>query len=157
LKLETKLKISNSIKKRWTDPEYKKKMKENHYNGNCFKKGYDIRTIHSHLPACNQKRRNSLKEYYKEHKRNLSNIKFEDLKSPGQRKKRILEEQNYKCNKCKLDTWLNQPMKFDLEHKNGYKQDNSRENLECLCPNCHSLTLTWCIPKKFLKNKALIQ
>ena len=56
---------------------------------------------------------------------------------------RILYEQNKKCNKCGLDEWLNTPLILELEHKDGNHFNNNRNNLEMLCPNCHSLTSTW--------------
>ena len=34
-----------------------------------------------------------------------------------------------------------------LHHKNGNKKDHRLDNLELLCPNCHSLTLTFCKSK----------
>lgn len=58
-------------------------------------------------------------------------------------KRRIVLEQDHTCNKCKLKEWLGEQITLELEHKDGNNQNNERENLECLCPNCHSLTLTW--------------
>ena len=59
------------------------------------------------------------------------------------RRKRVLIEQDYKCNKCMLTTWLDAPISLELDHKDGNKKNNKRENLECLCPNCHAQTPTW--------------
>ncbi len=56
---------------------------------------------------------------------------------------RILYEQHEKCNKCGLNEWLGQKLILELEHKDGNHGNNTRENLEMLCPNCHSLTGTW--------------
>lgn len=42
-----------------------------------------------------------------------------------------------------MGEWLGQPITLELEHKDGVHQNNIRENLECLCPNCHSQTDTW--------------
>lgn len=58
-------------------------------------------------------------------------------------KKRILLEQDNECNVCGLREWRGKPLTLELEHKDGNNQNNKRENLECLCPNCHSLTDTW--------------
>jgi len=57
-------------------------------------------------------------------------------------KKRLLESNmfEYKCYCCKRKTWLNKPIPLELEHKNGNKFDNRKENLTLLCPNCHSFT-----------------
>lgn len=50
----------------------------------------------------------------------------------------------YICADCGMgDKWNNKPITLQLEHKNGDNTDNRLENLEFLCPNCHSQTDTW--------------
>jgi hypothetical protein len=49
----------------------------------------------------------------------------------------------YKCCECEIQTWRNQPISLQLEHKNGRNNDNRIENLCFLCPNCHSQTTTF--------------
>lgn len=68
---------------------------------------------------------------------------FDELKTIGMKKRRVKEEQNFTCNRCNLNTWLGQSIKLEVEHKDGNKYNNDRENLEALCPNCHSFTPTW--------------
>lgn len=57
-------------------------------------------------------------------------------------KKRLLSENYFerKCYNCNLDTWMNKPIPLELHHINGNKNDNSLNNLQILCPNCHALT-----------------
>ena len=70
-------------------------------------------------------------------------------------KKRLLKEKLliYECynEKCRITEWLNKKISLQLEHKNGDNADNRIENLELLCPNCHSQTKTFCRPKRSKK------
>lgn len=44
-----------------------------------------------------------------------------------------------KCNICGLDpTWNTKPLTLEINHKNANNIDDRLENLEFLCPNCHS-------------------
>ena len=44
-----------------------------------------------------------------------------------------------KCEKCGVSTWFNIELPLELHHKNNNHLDNSLDNLEILCPNCHSI------------------
>jgi len=59
------------------------------------------------------------------------------------RKRKVFLEQDKKCNKCKIHNWQGKELTFEIEHIDGNKHNNLRENLEVLCPNCHAQTLTW--------------
>ena len=58
-------------------------------------------------------------------------------------KKRVVLEQNHKCNHCGIDEWNGKTIALELEHKDGNHSNNRRDNLEAICPNCHSQTETW--------------
>jgi RNA polymerase subunit RPABC4/transcription elongation factor Spt4 len=59
------------------------------------------------------------------------------------KRKRVIREQNYKCITCGLSEWLGKPISFEIDHKDGDNANDSRDNLEAMCPNCHSTTDTW--------------
>jgi len=60
-------------------------------------------------------------------------------------KKRLIAEnilQNV-CSNCGIDSWNNKPIMLELHHKDGVRSNHNLENLQLLCPNCHSQTETF--------------
>lgn len=57
-------------------------------------------------------------------------------------RKKILEEnlKPHKCERCGLETWLDSPIPLEVHHKDGNRTNNTLENFELLCPNCHAFT-----------------
>ena len=47
------------------------------------------------------------------------------------------------CAECGISEWLDRPLSLELHHVNGNGHDNCLENLQLLCPNCHSQTDNW--------------
>ncbi|MFD6797309.1 HNH endonuclease [Streptomyces cyaneofuscatus] len=46
------------------------------------------------------------------------------------------------------DTWRGRRLVLEIDHINGDRLDNRRENLRYLCPSCHSQTQTFSRPRK---------
>lgn len=44
-----------------------------------------------------------------------------------------------KCEICGVSIWQGVKLPLELHHKNGNHNDNSFDNLQILCPNCHSI------------------
>ena len=67
--------------------------------------------------------------------------KSEDIQSNKVRIK-LLEEgfKEHQCECCGGTEWLGKPIPLELHHKDGKKTNNSLENFELLCPNCHAFT-----------------
>jgi Zn finger protein HypA/HybF involved in hydrogenase expression len=144
--------------------EIKNKISEGVKNSEKFKQGQINRNKFIDYKKIAEKNKESWNK-------KILNAKYETL-SFGRLKKRIKLEQKNKCNKCGINSWNDKPITLELEHKDGNNQNNKRENLECLCPNCHSQTSTWRgknktnkrnkisddeIVKSYLKNKNIRQ
>ena len=67
-----------------------------------------------------------------------------DIQSNKIRKKLIQEGfKECKCERCGLSEWLGEPLHLELHHIDGDKTNNTLENFQLLCPNCHSMTDSW--------------
>lgn len=74
----------------------------------------------------------------------------------GPHKKVLIDERGHICEKCGNSEWLGKHITLELEHKDGDNKNNIKDNLELLCPNCHSQTKTWRRAKdkyKYKRNK----
>jgi len=61
-------------------------------------------------------------------------------------KKRLIKEgiKNNVCEVCGLlGYWNNAPLIMELNHINGNKYNHDLDNLQTICPNCHSQTETF--------------
>jgi 5-methylcytosine-specific restriction endonuclease McrA len=68
---------------------------------------------------------------------------FSEISGKGMRF-RILHEQNNQCSECGIGkTWNNKPLTLQLDHIDGDRKNNTRENLRMICPNCHTQTHTY--------------
>ena len=47
------------------------------------------------------------------------------------------------CEQCHNTLWLGQPINLEIHHKDGNHNNNLLDNLQLLCPNCHSYTDNW--------------
>ena len=48
--------------------------------------------------------------------------------------------QAQRCENCGISRWRERSLSLCLHHINGDRHDNRLENLQLLCPNCHSQT-----------------
>jgi len=74
----------------------------------------------------------------------LDEMLVEDRKRNSNDLKRKLIQDGYlqdECFRCGQEPyWNSEPLTLELHHRNGRHTDNRIENLEILCPNCHTQT-----------------
>lgn len=58
-------------------------------------------------------------------------------------RKQLLKLRGNMCECCRLTEWMNKPITIELHHIDGNRVNNTLENLQLLCPNCHSYTDNW--------------
>ncbi len=55
-------------------------------------------------------------------------------------KKHLIKLRWNQCERCTLENWLGEPINLEIHHIDGDRTNNELENLQLLCPNCHSVT-----------------
>ena len=65
---------------------------------------------------------------------------------------KLFQEREYRCECCGITEWNGKEIKLQVHHIDGNHNNNVRENLMILCPNCHSQTENW----TYRKNQTII-
>lgn len=63
----------------------------------------------------------------------------------------LIHLRGHKCECCGSSEWLGQPITLEIHHIDGDRTNNTLENLQLLCPNCHSYTPNWRRRKEYIK------
>jgi hypothetical protein len=55
-------------------------------------------------------------------------------------KPHLIKLRGHKCESCKLEMWLKKKIPLEVHHKDRNKKNNTPENLQLICLNCHFQT-----------------
>jgi hypothetical protein len=108
------------------------------WNGKGFQKG----NKYSSPESWTQERKKKLSVAMKELVAADRASKPWEALSRSAKKAKVISEQGGKC-VCGLSEWRGKRLILELHHKDGVNTNDTRENLEVLCPNCHSVTETY--------------
>lgn len=78
-------------------------------------------------------------------KKKCEDIFLSSRASSYQLKRALIESGiEYKCCFCNQDDiWNGQILRLQVDHIDGNRQNNKKDNLRFLCPNCHTQTDNW--------------
>lgn len=145
--------------KKWTDDDLKDAVKNSVTKSEVIKKlrlstnsSGNFQTISKYIKKLNLDISHFKSEIFGSPKkeRQLSEILIidSDYTNTSSLKKKLIKH-NLLVNKCYNENcgildWHGELLSLHLDHINGDNSDNRIENLRLLCPNCHSLTITYC-------------
>jgi len=99
-------------------------------------------------------RENKKENYYKETIKKWKSGRFDGMRGiegiSRQIRRYLFKKFKNKCSKCgwkKVNQYTGK-IPLTVEHKDGNYKNNNEENLDLICPNCHSLTATYCSRNK---------
>jgi 5-methylcytosine-specific restriction endonuclease McrA len=95
----------------------------------------NYKAVYENLPA-------EIKQRMNWNKGKFTGTQFE-YGGTGNHKGVLINERGHACEQCLNATWLDAPITLELDHVDGDRKNNIRENLRLLCPNCHAMTPTW--------------
>ena len=89
-------------------------------------------------PECRYKKAQD--DYIRDWKNGKIHVMSDDI--PDRIRNYLLEKANYQCSKCgwhEVNKFTGK-VPLEIHHIDGNPYNNSEDNLEVVCPNCHSLT-----------------
>lgn len=145
------------MKRSWTDEQLIEAVKNNTCMSDILRTlgflpiGSQYRAIRGHIQRLNLDI-SHLKPYKSSNVKKMSSEELFSSKTANNKslKRRLIKDglRKYECESCKINeySFYGQAIKLtlQLDHIDGDPTNNVEKNLRLLCPNCHSLTPTFC-------------
>ena len=68
---------------------------------------------------------------------------YTDYTRASRIKPHLIKKRGHLCECCGNSQWLGATIVLELHHIDGDRTNNSSDNLQLLCPNCHATTDNW--------------
>lgn len=113
----------------------------------CLSCGKELHGFRNNQKFCDSKCQNdyAYKQYIERWKKGEETGIKGDYSTSNYIKRYLFEKFNNKCCKCgwkEINPYTGN-IPLEIKHKDGNYTNNTEDNLELLCPNCHSLTSTY--------------
>jgi len=66
--------------------------------------------------------------------------KLSEAQTDSGRRRYLLRTRLYQCAQCLGVEWQGRPIPLEMDHIDGNSDNNTEENLNLVCPNCHALS-----------------
>jgi hypothetical protein len=130
--------FSTKGKRKEINKSVSNKLKGRKPHDKGFKAGFDPRR----RLLTDTDRERATKSLQENRDQSYKSMEWDDLPL-AEKRRRVLFEQNGKCISCGIDSWLGKPITIEYHHIDGNNINDSRDNVEYRCPNCHSQTDTF--------------
>lgn len=137
-------KLQNIIKECDSKAEVLKRL-------NLVAKGGNYATLNNLIKKFNLDISHFKGQGWRKNKQGTDNVSYSKLDDILQNKvscsssrllKRLIANslKEYRCENCGISEWNGKPINLEIHHVDGNHYNNSLDNLQILCPNCHSQT-----------------
>lgn len=102
--------------------------------------GSAIQALHKAVEERNLDTSHFLGQGWHKNHFDYSRFQYGKVLKTGTARNALAYKRGWKCEKCGLSEWLGEPITLEAHHIDGNRINNTEENLQLLCPNCHSQT-----------------
>lgn len=107
------------------------------------KNGSAYRTVHQMIDELNLDTSHFTGQGWNKDNFDYSRFKYGRAIKNGTALAAIVNLRGHKCESCGLSEWMGKKITLEVHHIDGNSLNNELDNLQLLCPNCHSMTDNW--------------
>lgn len=107
------------------------------------KNGSVYRTVHQMIDELNLNTSHFTGQGWNKDNFDYSRFRYGRAIKNGTALAAIVNLRGHRCESCGLSEWMSKKITLEVHHVDGDSLNNELDNLQLLCPNCHSMTDNW--------------